>query len=190
MTMELGAGGGLSVETAIMDHRRFLKHFLEEQGVLKAYLVSATSDLHAADDLLQEVSGALWENFADYDESRPFRPWALGVARNMVLRWRRARGRGRTLLSDETVRLLADTAEAEGEGSDQRRAHLRGCLETLGDHLRDVLRLRYLDGLGMTELSQRVRKSIAAVEMILVRGRRALRECVDRKLQEAEEYSR
>jgi len=185
--MEPGAGLVLTVEVAV-DHRRFLKHFLEEQGVLKAYLISATSDFHAADDLLQEVSGALWENFSEYDESRPFRPWALGVARIMVLRWRRQKGRSRSVLSEETVRLMADTAETEGEGADVRRAHLRGCLDGLGDHLRDVLRLRYLDGVAIPELAHRVRKSIAAVEMILVRGRRALRDCVHRKLHEAGEF--
>ena len=168
-----------------MDHRRFLKHFLQEQGVLRAYLLGATSDPHAADDLLQEVSGALWESFSDYDETRAFRPWALGVARNMVLRWRRQKGRARGVLSEETVRLLADTAETEGEGADQRRLHLRTCLDHLGDHLREVLRLRYLESVAMPELAHRVRKSVAAVEMILVRGRRALRDCVERKVQEA-----
>lgn len=188
--MDAGAGALDLVEVAGMDHRRFLKHFLEEQGVLKAYLVSATSDLHAADDLLQEVSSALWENFSDYDESRPFRPWALGVARNMVLRWRRQKGRHRSVLSDETVRLLADVADAEGDGADLRRAHLRGCLENLGEHLREVLRLRYLEGAAIPELAHRVRKTVAAVEMILVRGRRALRDCVERKLQEAGEATR
>ena len=173
-----------------MDHRRFLKHFLEEQGVLKAYLLGATSDRHAADDLLQEVSSALWESFSDYDESRPFRPWALGIARNMVLRWRRQKGRSRSVLSEETVRLMADTADAEGEGAELRRAHLRECLDGMGDHLREVLRLRYLENVAIPELAQRVRKSIAAVEMILVRGRRALRDCVERKLQEAGESVR
>lgn len=185
--MGLGAGTLHVDEIAGMDHRRFLKHFLEEQGVLKAYLISATSDLHVADDLLQEVSSALWESFSDYDESRPFRPWALGVARNMVLRWRRQQGRLRSVLSDEMVRLLADVADSEGEGADLRRAHLRGCLENLGDHLREVLRLRYLEGTAIPELAHRVRKTVAAVEMILVRGRRALRECVERKLHEAGE---
>jgi len=173
-----------------MDHRRFLKHFLREQGVLKAYLLAATSDRHAADDLLQEVSSALWENFSEYDESRAFRPWALGVARNMVLRWRRQKGRTRSVLSEETVRLLADTGDAEGEGAEQRRLHLRDCLDGLGDHLREVLRLRYMENVAIPELAQRVRKSVAAVEMILVRGRRALRECVERKLQEAGEWVR
>src|SRR5262245_18152316 len=136
--MIVGAGLELGEEVAVMDHRRFLRHFLQEQGVLKAYLLGATSDPHSADDLLQEVSSALWESFSDYDESRPFRPWAFGIARNMILRWRRQKGRARAVLSDETVRLLADTADAEGDGAEQRRVHLRSCLDQLGDHLRDV----------------------------------------------------
>jgi len=171
----------------MMDHRRFLKHFLEEQGVLKAYLLSATADGHAADDLLQEVSSVLWEHFAEYDATRPFRPWAVGIARNMVLRWRRQRGRSRAVLSEEAVRLMAETSDAEGEAADLRRTHLRSCLDGLGDHFRDVLRSRYLEGLPVRDLAAQVRKSVAAVEMILVRGRRALRDCVERKLHHPEE---
>jgi RNA polymerase sigma-70 factor (ECF subfamily) len=170
-----------------MDHRRFLKHFLEEQAVLKAYLLGATGDLHAADDLLQEVSSTLWEHFGEYDPSRPFRPWAVGIARNMVLRWRRQLGRSRSVLSEEAVRLMAEAADVEGEAADLRRTHLKSCLDGMGDHLREVLRLRYLEGLPVRDLAAQVRKSVAAVEMILVRGRRALRECVERKLHHPEE---
>ena len=49
------------------DHRTFLKHFLPTAHVLKAYLLAATGDMHAADDLLQEVSSVLWEKLDQYE---------------------------------------------------------------------------------------------------------------------------
>jgi len=60
-----------------VNHRLFLKHFLREENVLRAYLLAAAGNVHTADDLLQEVSSVLWEKFDQYDENRPFRNWAL-----------------------------------------------------------------------------------------------------------------
>ena len=64
----------------MLDRQEFLGIFLREERLLAAYLLGATGDIHAADDLLQTVAGILWEKLADYDETRPFGAWALGVA--------------------------------------------------------------------------------------------------------------
>ena len=168
------------------DHRSFLRHFLRDQGALKAYLRAATGDGHQADDLLQEVSGVLWENFGAYDESRPFIAWALGFARVEVLRWRRARAKGAGVLSEESLSLLSRTAEDAAPGAELRRSYLGDCVASLGANVRDILRLRYLESMPIRDLAARVRKSVAAVEMILVRSRRALRDCVERKLRHSE----
>ena len=170
------------------DHRRFLRHFLREQGALKAYLRAATRDAHQADDLLQEVSSVLWESFGAFDEGRPFRAWALGFARIEVLRWRRASAKGAGALSEATLSLLARTADETASQAELRRSHHGDCVDGLGEHVRDIVRLRYLESVPIRDLALRVRKSVAAVEMILVRVRRALRDCVDRKLQHSEEF--
>jgi len=166
-------------------HRSFLRQFLPNEGLLRAYLRAATRDPNEAEDLLQEVSAVLWEKFDSYDETRPFRAWALGVARLQVLKWKQKAARSRQVLSDEALELLENAALAAAETAEDRRSHLRDCLSGLPPHLKDVIRMRYLEELPVAQLASRVRKSTAAVEMILVRTRRALRDCVDRKFQEA-----
>ena len=165
-----------------VDHRRFLRHFLPAESVLKAYLLAATGDMHAADDLLQEVSSVLWEKFGQYDEQRPFRPWALGVARLEVLKWRQRLARSRETLSAETVGVLADAAAEHGGEIDERLVHLRQCVEGLKERTREVLRLRYWRALPIRQVAERLGKSVAAIEMTLVRARRGLRRCVEKKL--------
>ncbi len=166
-------------------HRSFLRQFLPHEGLLRAYLRAATRDPGEAEDLLQEVSAVLWDKFDSYDETRPFRAWALGVARIQVLKWKQKAARSREVLSDEALEILENAAIAGAEAAEERRGHLRDCVAGLPEHLKDVVRLRYLEQLPVSRLAARVRKSVAAVEMTLVRTRRALRECVDRKLQEA-----
>lgn len=168
------------------DHRQFMKHFLPAEAVLKAYVLSATGDLRTADELLQEVSAVLWEKFDRFDQSRSFRPWALGVARLEVLKWRQGRARSREVLSGEAVEALMDTAAETAGEIDDRLTHLRDCVKGLGPGTRKMLRLRYWRVLGVAQVAQALGKTVAAIEMALVRARRALRTCIEKKLTRAE----
>ena len=164
------------------DHRVFMKHFLAVEAVLKAYLLSASGDMNAADELLGEVSSVLWEKFDSYDTAREFRPWAIGVARLEVLKWRQALARRREVLSPEAIDALADTAGELAAELDERLIHLRSCLEAIGASTRRILRLRYWRRLGVSQIAEQVGKSTGAIEMTLTRARRGLRNCVEGKL--------
>lgn len=173
-----------------MNHRRFLQHFVANERVLTGYLLAATGDLHEAEDLLQEVSVALWESFDRYDEGRPFQSWALGIARHKVLDWRERKGRRDRVLSMNLLEAVERAQVEEGALLSERRPLLQECLETLPDHVRDLVQLRYGDGLHLDEVASRLRKSVGAIQMTFVRIRRALRDCVERKLGPAAESPR
>ena len=81
----------------MLECQEFLNRFLREERFLAAYLLSATGNFHASEDLLQTVARILWEKLADYDEARPFGAWALGVAHLEVLKWRQQAARSREL---------------------------------------------------------------------------------------------
>lgn len=168
-----------------MRERPFLKHFLEDELLLRSYLLASTGDPHAAEDLLQEMAGVLWEKFDQYDPSRPFRPWALGVARIEVLKWRQRKARQREVLSGQALEVLAETAADLGGELDRREAFLRDCLQAVQDTGRNVLEMKYGRGLAIREIAAHLEKSVEAVEMMLVRLRRALRDCIERKLAQA-----
>ena len=162
-----------------MCHGDFLKHFLESEGFLKAYLLAASGDPHAAEDLFQEVWAVLWELSDRYDPARPFRAWATGVARVQVLKWRQRLARSREVLSVETISVLADTAAEQTTEGEADREALESCLLDLEEPMREVLRLRYAESLPVARIAERIGKSVGAVEMALVRGRRALRARMD-----------
>src|SRR5262245_1394717 len=174
----------------MMDHRRFLQHFVANERLLTGYLLAATGNFHEAEDLLQEVSIALWESFDRYDESRPFHAWALGVARHKVLGWKERRGRRDRMLSMEVLEIVERAELEEPMLFSERRPLLQQCMEALPSHLRELVELRYGDGLQLDAVAGRVKKSVGAVQMTFVRIRRALRDCVDRKLGSAAEASR
>jgi RNA polymerase sigma-70 factor (ECF subfamily) len=164
---------------------RLLKHFVEEDVVLRAYVMAATRSPHETDDVLQNIWRVLWEKIAQYDDTRPVRAWAFGVARLEVLKWRQRQARSREYLTPDALDLLGQTAIAHASDLDLRAEFLKECLRTLSGLWRRVLTLKYYGDLSIRDIAERLGKSIAAVEMILVRARRALRECIDAKLREA-----
>ena len=170
----------------VFGHQEFVKAFLYEQRRLSAYLLGATGDVHAAEDLLQTVARILWEKLADYDPTRPFGAWATGIAQLEVLKWRQQAARSREVLSEDSMRLLAETAVRHGDEVNQRYYFLADCLKALGDSARGVLEMKYAQGWRIGDIAQRLRKSTPAVEMLLVRSRRTLRDCIQRKISRAE----
>ena len=173
-----------------MDHRKFLQHFVSSERVLTGYLLAATGNPHEAEDLLQEVSVALWEGFERFDPKRSFTAWALGIARHKVIDWRGRQGRREAVLALEVLDGLGRTALDESEMLAERRTVLHRCIEGLPAHLREMVALRYRDGLPLEELAAQFGRNLGAIQMALVRIRRALRDCVDRKLAQASEAGR
>lgn len=173
-----------------MDHRRFLQRFLAHERLLTGYLLAATGDFHEAEDLLQEVSVVLWESFDAYDESRPFQAWALGIARHKVLDWRERKGRNRAVLSMEFLENLGRAQVEAGGRLAERRPLLERCLEGLPSHLRELIELKYHAGLTLEDLGARLHRSMGSIQVALVRIRRLLRDCVERKLTQAAEAGR
>ncbi len=169
----------------MLEHQKFLEYFLPEERFLAAYLLSATGNFHASEDILQTVARVLWEKLADYDEARPFGAWALGVAHLEVLKWRQQAARSREVISEDSMRLLSETAARHAGESDERHYFLAGCLQGLGATARRVVEMKYGQGRSIREIAACLKKSVAAVEMILVRSRRALGDCIQRKMSQA-----
>jgi len=161
---------------------RFLQHFLPAQRALRAYLHAATGNVHETDDLLQEVSNVLWDKFDRYDETRPFAAWAMGIARLQVLKWRQSKARSRKVLSEQALADLAEAATAAVEEPDDRPAMLAKCMELLQGRARQVIEMKYQGEMAIKDIAERLGRQVGAIEMTLVRARRALRDCIERKM--------
>ena len=47
------------------------------------------------------------------------------------------------------------------------------------------MEMKYLQGLRIADIATQMNRNVAAIEMTLVRTRRALRECIDQQMQKA-----
>lgn len=164
------------------DHERFLRDWIKAQPAVAGFVSALVPDFHAAEDILQEVAVVLLRKYGEYDSSRPFLPWALGIARLEVLNRRRALARGGLAHRPSLAEKLEAACGELAPELERRTEALRECLKGVEGRAREVLRLRYELALGPREIAGRVGISGGAVRVLLSRVRAALRDCIRRRM--------
>lgn len=168
-----------------MDSQReaFTRLFARNHSWLYAYLVTLLGNVADAEEVFQEVCVALWSDYEVFDTTTDFRRWASVVARNRVLRFRSQQHKQARRLSDLAVELLAEEAVDRAELLEDRRAALPGCLDRLSDSDRQLVAQCYGDSSrSFRYVAEQLGRSPNTVYKALQRVRRALRDCVERKV--------
>lgn len=161
---------------------QFVQQLAESQNRLYGYVYSLLGDHSAAADVLQETNLVLWRKLDEFNASKPFLPWAFAIARFQVLACIRDRKRDRLLLDAELAEALAGAVEQQASRLPETRTALRTCLGTLSDGNRALIEQRYFEGKSIAELCESLGRKASAVKVSLLRVRRALAECVERRL--------
>lgn len=160
----------------------FTRLFVANQAAFHGFLVSLVHDIHAADDLLQDLAGRMWVKFESYDRARPFVAWGLGFARLIAIEWRRKQQRLPLPLDEATLTRLADESAEHFAEHDERRHALRDCLRHLTDHQRRTLHLRYHEELPVAAIARSWQRTEMAVYKVLKNAHQSLLDCMIRSL--------
>ena len=149
----------------------------DEQVRIRRYLrfLGCAEDL--VDDLTQE---ALLAGLRRPEPGPAPLPWLLAAARNQLRKALRDRGRRKEILDVERLDELWSRHVVDN--GDEMRDALRACLETLPARSREVLDLRYGEGLNRAAISARVDLQPEGVKSLLARLRAALTECIERRI--------
>ena len=91
------------------------------QPTISAFIRTLIPDFQQADDVLQRVAVTLVRKYDQYDPSRPFGAWAIGVAKYEVLYFRRERATDKHLFGDVLVEQIASRYELFAEEVDPIR---------------------------------------------------------------------
>jgi len=154
------------------------------QSRLYAYVYSLLNDAEVARDVLQETNMALWRKAKDYDATRPFLPWAFGVAFHQVRAARTRLGRDRLMFHDErTLETITKAwhADAAAVGGDLEIA-MDGCLKKLSARHHDVVVRYYKGDESLASIAATLSRTANAVGVMLHRVRQALARCIEKAL--------
>ncbi|MEX0913250.1 MAG: RNA polymerase sigma factor [Candidatus Paceibacterota bacterium] len=168
---------------------RFLKAFEEYGDALFRHAYIRISDRERAIDLVHDTYTKVWSYLRTGHEIESFRPFLYKVLNNLVIDEYRRRKEASldAILGTEGVSegtfddLIDDSVESLAATLDGRRAF--DLLETLPREYREVVTLRFVDGLGPKEISELIEESENVVSVRLHRALKLLRRATDNQNQ-------
>lgn len=146
-----------------------------QAGDLTRYAASILGDADAARDVVQEVFLRLWQ--ADPDAwAGHLRPWLFRVCRNRALDLRRRGGRVRSLEESRAAETAVDAPGPEqiAESRDNQ-ARILQLLQTLPEDQREVVRLKFQNGLSYKEIARVTDLTVGHVGVLLHNALNTLR---------------
>lgn len=170
---------GLDQTTA--DFVRLLK---QHERQLNGYILALVSDWHVADEIAQETSVRLWEQFGEYRREMDFGAWARTIARYQVLTYRKRLARERLRFSQRFVDTVADRLETMWPDLSGQLDAMIDCLSLLSEAERNLIRLCYRGDRSIKQVADELGRTHHATYKAVERIRKTLQLCVEKKIGE------
>jgi RNA polymerase sigma-70 factor, ECF subfamily len=161
------------------------------QPVVDAFISAAVRNHADAQDILQDVAVAVLDS-----KSTPppgahgeFTAWTLGIARHKIADYFRRMKRLQVTMGDQVLQVVADAFAAGPEVWTAESHALELCLAHVKGDARQLLELRYRDGHSPQEMAGKLGRTAEAIRAALLRVRRSLRECIERRLGQSRELA-
>ncbi len=139
-----------------------------------------------AEDLFQETSTTLWEQFDHFCLGTDFRAWAFQIAYYKVLNYRQRRARLPQLFDEDMIELLAAERLLLDDSLEARFRALADCYGKLSEQDRELVDLRYAERATVLQVADQISRSTDFVYKALRRIHGSLYRCIDRTLGEEE----
>ena len=160
-----------------------IRGLLDQRSRLISFARAIVRDEHDAEDVFQEVMVLAAEKHHEIDRSDGLISWALTATRYRSLHVVRKRKRDRVELSPGALdQLEACWRDASGEPAQDMSQALLHCLDTLSPYSREIVGLRYGQGLQGKQVAQQLNRKPQTIYMALTRIHNALRDCIRLRL--------
>jgi RNA polymerase sigma-70 factor, ECF subfamily len=180
---ELG-GDGLAAALEAGDYDLAIEILLIQHGdYIYGYCRHLLGNATEAEDVSQTVFAQAFQDLKNLSDQQAARAWLRSIARNRCVDRLRARRRDFQVVDSRDLCLLVDQQLAGEISDDDPRIGrvLDECLACLDDRSREVLVLRFHDGLSFDEISKLTADKPGALRTRLARALPALRRCLERK---------
>ncbi len=166
------------------DNDEFVTLLTAGQSDMLAYALSLTGDRDFAQEVVQASNLVIWRKADTFELGTSFLAWAFTIVKRQVLEHRGKRVRDRLVFSAEFVEeLSASVAEQEPFGAAlEKQEALLECFKDIPESRRELVWLRYRDGLSVADIAERLGKKADATRQMLHRIRVGLMRCVEERL--------
>jgi RNA polymerase sigma-70 factor (ECF subfamily) len=155
--------------------------FQRHIGSVYAFVLKRVgSNQVVAEDIVQEVFFDAWRNLRQFRVDARFPAWLVGIAKRKLARHYRNAAPCVEACSSRVLDTLSDDGPMPGEALETQEAELavtKG-LALVASEARELLLMKYRDGLSMKEIALALNISAAAVNSRLQRAREAFKKAL------------
>jgi RNA polymerase sigma-70 factor (ECF subfamily) len=163
---------------------QFVALLTAAHGRLLGYLMSLLGRRADAEDVLQRASVLMWRKYSEFEPGTDFTAWASTIAFYEAKNFQRLAARSRLHFDDALLATLAAERLEDLPARERRLNALEMCLGRLGATERDLVRAAYQEHGGIAALAAQMNRAPQTLYNRLNHLRRALADCVERRLAE------
>ncbi len=160
--------------TLLGDDSAFEELVLRHQRAVMGTAYKVTNNTHSAEDASQDAFVSAFINLPALRDPTKFGPWVCSIAGNCA---RTLNAHYRSAIPDISFDLLfsEDTEDNGSEIQYEETAELHEAVETLGEKIRETIKLHYFEDMSVSEIAKKLSVSVGTVKWRLSEGRKQLR---------------
>ena len=160
-----------------------VQYLIQRRSRLLGYAWVIVGDEHAAEDIFQDVSMAAVRKCDQIDDGEHLDRWVRHAIRLKGLEVRRNRKDKAQLLSPEVLDIIEQTWTHTAYANESERMDaLRRCIAQLQGTAREVVTLRYGEGMKSQAIADKLGRRVETVYKATTRAHAGLKECIERRL--------
>lgn len=160
----------------------FIELFSANHNRIRSFILTLVPNTSDADDIMQDTSRLMWENFERFEIGTNFLSWAFTIAKYQILSYRN-KHHLKVPLSLELVDLLAEESVQPLAKESERLDALRGCLKKLNKKDFNLLESRFFRRKTARELSKQMGVAMNTVYRNESRILSLLMKCIHKTLE-------
>jgi RNA polymerase sigma-70 factor (ECF subfamily) len=163
-----------------------IRRVLAERVKLLAYIRSIVRRHDLAEDVFQDLCVLVVQKRHEIRDEGHLAGWLRTSARQLAMNAARKRCNQNLLLGDSIHDLMEPHWRRLDASSSSAAEALEVCVEALPSKSRQLVQIRYVEGLGFEDIARRLSRPVSSLYVSLSRIHKKLAECVQRRLSLAE----
>lgn len=159
-------------------NEKFISLLLPHYRKIYGFILTLMPHKPDADDIMQETALVMCRKFDNFTPGTNFIGWALTIARNQVIMFRRKNKSLKYCFKHITLKTFIEYAAKEVKDMDYRIAALEECVKKLKDRDRELIKLRYKKDIKIKEIAKKIGRSENGIYKSFARIHNYLRLCV------------
>ncbi|MEN6308397.1 MAG: sigma-70 family RNA polymerase sigma factor [Anaerohalosphaeraceae bacterium] len=167
-----------------MEKREFIELLTKNYCRINSFIFCMVPNETDSEDIMQETTALMWEKFDQYKPETNFVAWALTVAKFKILSYQRDKKRNRIQLDEHVSEMIEATSKARltNDTTADKIIALKKCIQKLSRKERNLILLKYSNGLSNDKLADREGISMPTIYRYLSRIYLNLLHCINQSL--------